>query len=261
MTVLSAKERGDMVEELLPQATNLVVLVHGDGGVRDVHQAIARLDAGQRDAMLVILAGLVDPDRPLSSALGWLDFTEEGELTVPPWQDTASVRDLVPEPELEDDETFVDETAVQNYIKGIPGDVSVVERLQAVVEAAAQGISYLELDERHGFKAGRTSTFISRLRKQYVADGKPFPAIVRPLVSEQLSAETVVAIRERSAAGDTDMDIGLAFGVQPKAVAAICRGRTHARAGGPIREAKSSKPGRATRVDWAHGQERFAEAG
>jgi hypothetical protein len=78
MTALTPEQRGDLAEKLLPYAARLACLVHGDGDQRDVHQTIARLDRDQRDALLVVLAGLVNPDAKLADVLGYLSWDENG---------------------------------------------------------------------------------------------------------------------------------------------------------------------------------------
>lgn len=78
MTALTPQQRGDLAEQLLPVAARLACLVHGDGGARDVHQAVARLDDDQRDALLIVLAGLVDPDAHLNQLLGYVTWDEHG---------------------------------------------------------------------------------------------------------------------------------------------------------------------------------------
>lgn len=260
MSAMSAKERGDMAEKLLPIAAHLVTLVHGDGGPRDVHQALARLSAGQKDALLVILAGLVDPDQSMGAALGWLDFNEHGQTVVPAWGEHARVRDLAPEPELEDDDTFIDEAAVNQYTQGIPVRVTPRERLEAVVKCVARGLKYTDIDAMHGLKRNSTATFMSRSRRAFAARGEKFPELERPDEARSFTEKEVIAIRERSARGDTDMVIAMSYGVVPGLISNICRGRNYAKYGGPIRRAKSSKPSPQTRVVWAGGTPGYAQA-
>lgn len=79
MSTLTPEQRGDLAEELLPVAARLACLVHGDGGARDIHQAVARLNQDQRDALLIVLAGLVDPDAHLNDILGYITWDEHGQ--------------------------------------------------------------------------------------------------------------------------------------------------------------------------------------
>ena len=97
MNTLSVEQRGDLAETMLPVAANLAVLVHGDGGPEDVAEVLAGLDETQKNALIVVLAGLVDPEQPVGKALGWLDFNEHGSVVVPSWSEDRPVRDLAPD--------------------------------------------------------------------------------------------------------------------------------------------------------------------
>ncbi|MFD9721058.1 hypothetical protein [Streptomyces sp. NPDC059076] len=226
-----------MAEEMLPVAANLAVLVHGDGGPEDIQEVLDGLDEAQRAALIVVLAGLVDPDRPLGEALGWLDFDEAGGLAVPAWGDDRSVRDLAPELELVDDDHYVDRVAVGEYLAGRSVRLNVRERLAAVVAWVGQGRFYPELDALHGLTRGATSTFVSRTRKDFARRGEPFPTLRRP-GAVHLSEADVLAIRKRSAAGATDLEIGMSYGVNHRVIGNICRGQHFAGYGGPIRSGR-----------------------
>jgi hypothetical protein len=257
VSILSAKERGDMAEELLPQAANLVALVHGDGGPRDIHQALARLSPAQKEAMLVILAGMVDPDQPLSRALGWVEFDEHGRTVVPPaWDEQATVRDLAPEPELETEDTYVDEVAVQAYLAGKPVSVTKRERLAAVAAGVRRGMSYLEFDRMHGLSKDSTCTFVTRERQRYAARGEVFPIPPQPGKSTpHLSDEQVVAIRKRYAQGGiTELELAMQHGVSRNVISSLLTGKSYRNAGGPLRAKKANRPGENTRTMWARGR-------
>lgn len=60
----------DLAAELVPVATRLVVAVRDEGpdAVKDV---LATVPQGRVDALAVILAGMVDPDRTVRSLLAW----------------------------------------------------------------------------------------------------------------------------------------------------------------------------------------------
>ncbi|MFE2911294.1 hypothetical protein [Kitasatospora indigofera] len=90
---MTPAERGDLAERLLPYAARLACLVRGDGNERDIAQHIARLDRGERDALLVVLAALVDPDMPLAEALGHVTWDEHGRPAERP-RLSGSVRSL-----------------------------------------------------------------------------------------------------------------------------------------------------------------------
>lgn len=232
-------------------AANLAVLVHGEGGPEDVQEVLDGLSEEQRMALIVVLAGLVDPEQPLGKALGWLDFNEHGALTVPDWQNAATVRGLAvdPAPERLDEDTFIDEVAVQQYLRGKASRVTPRERVEAVRKAVAMGVTYLDLDALHGLRLGSTSTFISRTRKAFVARGEAFPEMPsRVGETRNFSEAEVVDIRERSSRGATDVELALAFDVASNTIGAICRGRTYTQFGGPVREPKPAKAGRAARA-------------
>lgn len=90
---LTAEQRGDLAEQLLPIAARLSCIVHGDGGARDAHQAIARLGQDQRDALLIVLAGLVNPDAQLDQLLSFVAWDEHGRPDWPVKVD-GTLRDL-----------------------------------------------------------------------------------------------------------------------------------------------------------------------
>lgn len=256
-----------MVEGLLPTAANLVMLVHGDGGPREVREVLARLDAAQKEALLVVLAGLVDPDQPMGAALGWLDYDERGETVVPAWEDRTTLRTMAAETEATADAAAgvgeeVDEVAVQRFVSGFPVNLSEAEYLAAIQACASKGMSYRNIDHLRRVPARTTENLVSRLRKQYTRSGRPFPTMARPDEGRKFTEAEVVDIRKRSAAGRvTDMELGLAYGVDRSAIGAICRGDRYPQFGGPIRGARPNRPGEATRVVWAGGKAGFAAAG
>ncbi|MFB9558663.1 hypothetical protein [Streptomyces roseoviridis] len=252
--VLTAKERGDMAEAMLPTAAHLVTLVHGDGGPSDVQDVLGKLSPLQKDALLVVLAGLVNPDQPMSAALGWLDFDETGRTVVPPWGEQTRVRDLAPGPVLdEDDNEHVDEVAVRKYAEGVRVMVTPRERLEAVRLCVARGMNYPDIDAMQGLTRGSTSTFISRTRRAYALRGEEFPELVRPHGPRGLTNEQAREIRETYALGGvTDLELAMRFGVTRNVVTHVLTGDTYTDAGGPIRPKRTqNKPGTATRKIWA----------
>ena len=260
MSVMTMEERGDMVEELLPVAAHLAVLVHGDGGPRDVHQAIARLSPAQRDALIVILAGLVDPDRPMGAALGWLDFNERGESIVPDWNDKATLRAVAEQEQSEDDWDGVDHVAVDLWLRGRPVSLNRGERVAAILEGLRRGMTYRDMDQITGVKAGTTYQFILRERKAAAARGEQLPGDVLPQSSRRFTEPEVVDMRERSAAGATDLELGMAFGIRAESVERIVRGLHYPEYGGPVRAKKSGRPSESSRVLFNGATQGFAIA-
>jgi transposase len=240
MSALTAAQRGDLAEELLPVAANLAVLVHGDGGPEDVREVLENLTAAQKDALLVVLAGLVDPDQPVGKALGWLSFNEHGALTVPSWSDDRSVRDLVPDPAEEVDDEYVDWVAVQKFVRGFPVQVTDAEFLAAVQQCAGMEMSVADVDTLRGWEEKTAERWLNKLRKRYQRSGREFPKLARGRERVFTEAE-VVAIRERAAAGVPDLEIAMSFDTLANTIGHICRGRRYPQYGGPIRQSRSAK--------------------
>lgn len=259
MSVMGMRERGDLAEEMLPVAAGLVAVVHGDGGREDVGNILRRLDDTQKNALLVVLAGLVDPDRPVGEALGWMTFDEYGRRALPPRAVKDRIRDLAQEPEHEGGDEFVDENAVAAYAEGRRVAVTDEERLLAVVHCVGKGLVYQDIDRAHGLSLGWTSTFVSRLRRLYEREGRVFPKMPRPNDAKELTEEQVVDIRTRSANGTPDLMLGLAYDMDASAIGHICRGRKYPEYGGPIRSAKT-KPSKNSKTVWAGGDAEYAQA-
>lgn len=260
MSSLSAERRGDLAEAMLPVAANLAVLVHGDGGPEDVKAVLDGLDDVQKNALIVVLAGLVDPDQPVGKALGWLDFNEHGSLTVPAsWSEERSVRDLVPEAEVELDDDFVDQVAVAKFVKGFRVDsLTDAEFLEAVKQCVARGLSLGDVNRLRRWPAKTAENWVNRLRKQYQRSGRTFPSLAQPTARELTEAE-VVAMRERSHAGATDLELSMSFDVNRESVRAIVTGKRYAQYGGPVRTVRSVKSRQASRTHMCgHGNNSLA---
>lgn len=69
---------GDLAERMVPLAAALSCVVHGDGDAGTVAYMLRRLSAAERDALLVVAVGMIPPEMPIRTALGWVDFDEEG---------------------------------------------------------------------------------------------------------------------------------------------------------------------------------------
>ncbi|MEU9849309.1 hypothetical protein [Streptomyces sp. NPDC047985] len=242
MSYLTAEQRGDLAEEMLPVAAHMAAVVHGDGGPEDVQAALEPLTEVQRTALIVVLAGLVDPDQSMGRLLGWLDRDEHGVLTVPNWGDRTPLRDLAPEPEVDDD--YVDPIAVDQYILGARIDISDSEFLAVLERAEELGLSMGELDRRRGAAKGMNGDRVNRLRKAYERAGREMPAV---LVAGQKQVEftndQVVEIRERYAAGGiTDLELSVQYGRSRKSISCLLSGTSYRNAGGPIRPMKGPRP-------------------
>jgi hypothetical protein len=247
MSSLTSQQRGDLAEQMLPVAAHLAVLVHGDGGPSDIADALAGLDETQKNALIVVLAGLVDPEQPVRKALGWVDFDEHGTLTVPAsWSEARSVRDLAPEPDPGLDGEYVDPVAVLRFVQGMPVEVTDAEFLAAVQRCVAMGMTLADIDHLRGWARRTTENRVNRLRKQYQRSGRVFPSLAQPGTRVFTEAE-VVAIRERSAAGVSDREIAMSYGTARETIRSIVRGHRYAQYGGPIRAPRAEKPVKASR--------------
>ncbi|RSS82203.1 hypothetical protein EF919_39760, partial [Streptomyces sp. WAC02707] len=172
MSGLSAQERGDLAEEMLPVAARLATIVQGDGGREDVAELLGQLNLVQTGALAVVLAGLVDPDRSLGALWGWLDFDEYGRPVEPDQEDRRTLRQLADDTDPAD---VVDEVAVAAYARGRQVPVTDEERLQGIVRAVGFGTRYWEIDQAHGLYNGSTQRFVTRMRRQYEEQGRAFP--------------------------------------------------------------------------------------
>jgi len=255
MSGLNAEQRGDLAEQMLPTAAHLAVLVHGDGGPEDVADVLAGLDETQKNALIVVLAGLVDPEQPVGKALGWLDFNEHGSLTVPSWSEARSVRDLAPEPADELDDDFVDQVAVTKFVRGFRVELTDTDFLAAVQACAALGMTLADVDALRRWPAKTAENWVNRLRKRYQRAGRVFPdlGLAKP---RAFTEEEVIHIRERSQAGASDVEVGMSYGVTRETIRSIVTGKRYAGFGGPIRQARSEKSLKASREHMCgHGDE------
>jgi len=96
-------ERGELVERLLPIAAGLACIVHGDGDQRDIAHVLTRLNPAEQVALIVILAGLVDPEAPLAKALGYITWDETGRPAATTALPTGTIRDIAVQPKRPSD--------------------------------------------------------------------------------------------------------------------------------------------------------------
>lgn len=70
------RELADAIEgPVIDAALSLVDAVHEHGGPRDVAMILAGVPAEHRDALVVVLAAMVDPSRSIKDLLGWVNWT------------------------------------------------------------------------------------------------------------------------------------------------------------------------------------------
>jgi hypothetical protein len=94
MSATTAADRGDLAERLLPIAAGLACITHGDGDQRDIAHTLSILNQAERDALIVVLAGLVDPDANLAALLGYVTWDETGRPAGPRPVLTGKLRDI-----------------------------------------------------------------------------------------------------------------------------------------------------------------------
>ncbi|MFB7592391.1 hypothetical protein [Streptomyces sp. NPDC056169] len=178
MSQLTAQDRGDLAAEMLPVAARLAVIVQGDGGVQDVEELLDELDQQRQTALLVVLAGLVDPDSSLGTVLGWLDFDEHGAPAEAVQTSRRTLRDLVVEPAPMD--AGVDEVAVERALSHPAGAAGVRlnrdERRLGVDRGIRRGLSYEQVAERLGMSVPAVKRAWDRAKDRARAEGRYVPA-------------------------------------------------------------------------------------
>jgi len=91
---MTPTERGDLAERLLPIAAGLACITHGDGDQRDIAHTLQKLDQAERDALIVVLAGLINPDTRLVEALGYITWDETGRPATKTPDLSGTLRDI-----------------------------------------------------------------------------------------------------------------------------------------------------------------------
>jgi hypothetical protein len=176
MTMLDARARGDLAEELLPVAARLATIVQGDGGPEDVQELLESLDSYKVGCLAVVLAGLVDPDRPLGALWGWVDFDEHGNRVSPDQSEQQTLRDLTEEAP---GRVLVDEVAVERALSSVNGigvRLSREERRLGVDRGIRRGLSYEQVAERLGMSVDAVKRAWERAKDRARAEGRYVPA-------------------------------------------------------------------------------------
>lgn len=96
---MTADQPGDTAERLLPIAAGLACIVRGEGGPREIAHVLGQLDTYERDVLIVVLAGLVDPDRPVAEVLSYLTWDEHEQPVPAPTLDQ-TLREIAVMPQL-----------------------------------------------------------------------------------------------------------------------------------------------------------------
>jgi hypothetical protein len=240
MSTMNAEQRGDLAEQMLPVAAHLAVLVHGDGGPEDIAAVLSGLDDTAKNALIVVLAGMVDPDQPAGKGLSWTAVTKNDALPVGAWLEQRPLREHAPDVVAELDDGFVDWAAVTKFVKGFRVEVSDADFLAAVRQCVADGMTLGDVDRLRRWPAKTAEKWVNRLRKQHQRSGREFPSLAQPSLRSFTEGE-VRAIRERSAGGATDVELSMSYGATRETIRAIVTGKRYADVGGPIRQARSAQ--------------------
>lgn len=132
---MTPTERGDLAERLLPIAATLACIARGDGDQRDIAHTLRRVAPDERDALIVVLAGLINPDTPLVEALGYMTWDETG-------------RPAANSPDLSG--TLRDIAAKQHVASGIDQLLAAEQKHAAYVLHYDRRLTYPEIGERLG---------------------------------------------------------------------------------------------------------------
>lgn len=182
MSTLNASQRGDMVEALMPEAAGLVVDVH-EGSAEEIKTRLAGLGRHELEALAVVLAAIVDPDRTMKDALAWVTFDEHGNR-IPPSQTTRSekpVRDLAPQ--MKRKLADVDVVAVHRALTraGVGQPLNTFERRLAVEIGLRRGYTYQLVARQLSMDVEAVKRSWERTKQRARQAGEPVPQ--RPLVS------------------------------------------------------------------------------
>ncbi|NEC17913.1 hypothetical protein [Streptomyces parvus] len=175
MTSLSAEQRGDMVEALLPEAAGLVVDVH-EGSADDIKTRLHGLTRHELEAVTVLLAAMVDPDRGLKDALSWVTFDEHGQPATPPLAVVRTVRDAAPV--VKPKGYGIDTSAVLRALGPGPAiDLNRDERRLAIETGIRRGMTYDDVAERLGMDRESVKRAWDRVKNRARAEGRWLPPV------------------------------------------------------------------------------------
>ena len=140
----------------------------------------------------------------------------------------------------------VDHSAVNRFVQGFPVEVTDAEFLIAVQICVGRDMTLIDVDRLHGWERKTAENWVNRLRKRYQRAGREFPSLVRPSV-RTFSEREVLAMREKSHAGATDLELSMQFDCNRETVRSIVTGKRYPQYGGPIRAARSTRGLKASR--------------
>ncbi|GHJ34275.1 hypothetical protein TPA0910_87080 [Streptomyces hygroscopicus subsp. sporocinereus] len=170
---MTAEQRGDFVEALMPVAAGLAMAVREETPA-EVKARLHELDRHELEAVAVVLAAMVDPDRPLIDALGWVDFDEHGEPLKGPQKSRRTVGSLA-RAQIVDRTQGVDRVAVERALNGERFQLNQHERTIGVDLGIRRGMSYDDVADRLGMTREAVQRSWDRSKKQARANGQYVP--------------------------------------------------------------------------------------
>jgi hypothetical protein len=170
---MTAGQRGDFVEALMPVAAGLAMAVREETAF-EIKARLHELGRHELEAVAVVLAAMVDPDRPLSQALGWVDFDEHGEALGAAGKSRLTVGGLARRGPM-DRTKGVDMVAVERSLNGERFELSAYERTVAVDLGIRRGMSYDDVAERLGMTRDSVKRSWERSKKSARENGQYVP--------------------------------------------------------------------------------------
>lgn len=165
--------RGDLAEALLPEAAFLAMAVR-DRDPADIAQRLAGLTRHELEALAVVLAAMVDPDRSTADALDWIDFDEQGRaLETPPRSPRGAIRDLARDPER-----AATGPCYATAIRSLEGErlrLRGIDRTLAVRVGVTRGMSYADVACELGMDEDAVRRSWERIKRRAREDGLPVP--------------------------------------------------------------------------------------
>lgn len=133
-----ATARGDLAQALVPEAAFLAMAVR-DRDPAEIAHYLNGLTRHRLEALAVVLAAMVDPDRSLKEALAWVDFDEHGQPLEPtPCRDFRLIRNAAREP-AQSQAVGPDYAAVIRALEGERITLRPADRALAVTIAIRRG--------------------------------------------------------------------------------------------------------------------------
>jgi transcriptional regulator with XRE-family HTH domain len=237
------------------------------GGIRQGRRRQLRVSANQAIIAAYDRLWKVDPVSVGASEVGAAKArahaAKSGWVSPLAWDDEAiDDPNAVPQTEAEEElgDDFVDEAAVRRYLTDPGAQVTDAERLAAIVEVFRRGLGYVDVDSLHNLPKGTTQRWVDARRVKAKRDGADFPVFVRAGEARLLTKGEVVLMRERAAAGETQIQLSLAFDVAVSTVARVLRGERYAEHGGPLTKKSGTRATASSRLLFNRGQAEFAKA-